>query len=447
MDLGITYDQLMPVTSDASKVARGARAGVFSYNKSNPLHRKVIRAAIPLFLGTLGAVHGEEYPAQHLDAVTEAVNADVMKVDFLCYAKGSCDRIVLCGLATRAETFGVEWDKNHNLRLVPLDHGEDLCVDKDVARVFRETTRSASNPDGIGAGTWFMREQIRRSVSNPHWVFAGRDNEHFVGNAPIRGVMDKFGAVHGTEQDSAVFQLSSGPTPEMKRRFGGTVETKALPMDRLGLRLSPNHFMTHWSSEDYKQQIAVTYTKMASTFDGKPVVWAKIKTHGDWTDQEMLKEFLAGNLTAGGNETASPERHWGVPQKEWEAASDLSRFIGGPIPMTHIYANNEPAVVTALREMNVPYRQFGKETMVSGLMSLEAMTNQEAMFGRKLPQATKVAAVDPEREAYKPLFDLGPVKEARRQTSGPECPTDTPERPFFAGLPDNDNNKKGLTAA
>lgn len=81
----------------------------------------------------------------------------------------------------------------------------------------------------------------------------------------------------------------------MQKRIGFIVEVKALPMDRLGLRLSPNHFMTHWSSKDKKQQIAVTYTRKASTFDGKPVVWAKIKTYGEWADKEMLKEALVGN--------------------------------------------------------------------------------------------------------------------------------------------------------
>jgi len=56
-------------------------------------------------------------------------------------------------------------------------------------------------------GTWFMREEIRRSTSDPDWVFAGRDNEHYLGNLPIIRVMGKFGAIPGTEQNSAVMEL------------------------------------------------------------------------------------------------------------------------------------------------------------------------------------------------------------------------------------------------
>jgi hypothetical protein len=48
--------------------------------------------------------------------------------------------------------------------------------------------------------------------------------------------MRKFGAVDCTEEDGSVLQLSSGLTPEMQKRIGAIVETKALPMDRLGLQ-------------------------------------------------------------------------------------------------------------------------------------------------------------------------------------------------------------------
>jgi len=76
-----------------------------------------------------------------------------------------------------------------NLKIYPIWHGEDLAVDEKIAGLFRECTKCLLHPKGMGKGTWFMREQIikrsLRSSDDPDWVFAGRDNEHCLGNLPI----------------------------------------------------------------------------------------------------------------------------------------------------------------------------------------------------------------------------------------------------------------------
>lgn len=399
MSFGLRYDQLTPV-------AGNVRAGIVSYDGSNPEHRIVLREALPRFLGSLGAVHGEAFPSHHIDAVIDVANAKEIEVDFLLVAFNACSPVLIGGLATGAATFGAKCDENNNLRIFPVKHGEDLCVDKNIARLFREHTRGQLHPSGIGAGTWFMREQIRSSISKPHWVFAGRDNEHSPENPQIKGVMDKFGAVHGTEKDSAVLQLNGLPY-DMKRRWGVSIETQALPADALGIKLCPNNFITRWSSNDGKQQIVVIYTKMASTFDGQPVVWTKIKSNGSLPDSEMVKEVLASLLSAGSDEISN--RGWGSPRTK--LANDLSHVFGSPVPVMHIHTSREQKVIDALLQMKADYRRFGNHTMLSGVMDLRNVRSPKAMFGQSLPEATRINGIDPERDAHRPYFgfESGPM--------------------------------------
>lgn len=421
MSLGLSYEQLMPV-------AGNVRAGVVSYDGSNPEHRAVLRDALPRFLGSVAAVHGESFPYHCLDSIMEIVNAKEIQIDFLVVGIEACRPITLAGLATSAQTFGVEWDKNNNLKIFPVQHGEDLCVDKDIAKLFREHTRSTFNPDGIGAGTWFMREQIRRSVSDPDWVFAGRDNEHSPNNPPIIGLMDKFGAVRGTEQNSAVLQID-GLTGDMERRWGvNNIQKLALPTDPLGLKPCSNNFLTSWESKGGAQQIAVVFTKLPSILDGQTVVWTKIKSNGNLPENEMLKEVLSSLLSAGSKEIS--ERQWGVPRNKPD--NDLSRVFGGPVPVMHIHGNNEPAILKALLEMEAAHRKYGHGNMVSGVMNLKNMSDPVATLGQKVPEATLVKGIDMGPAANEPYFDV--ISKPEESISCVHA-----VRPRAAGIADNDN--------
>jgi len=283
-----------------------------------------------------------------------------------------------------------------------------------------------------------MCEQIRQSVSNPDWVSGGRDNEHYLGNAPIIGVMDKFGSVRGTEQDSAILQ-TKGLTGNMQRRWRVPVETLALPADALGIKFNANNFLTRWSSNDGKQQIAVIFTKMASTFDGEPVVWTKIKSNGNLPKGEVLNDVMASLLAAGCAEISS--RLWG--SKKIKRNDDLSRIWGydGPVPILHIHLNNERQILESLLRMKAEYRKFGEHTMLSGVMNLKNISNQELIFGHKLPEATQVNGIDPVRDANKPYFDVVPEK-AKSEIEW----FSLPERPTVSRKPDNDNLRPAVAA-
>jgi hypothetical protein len=284
-----------------------------------------------------------------------------------------------------------------------------------------------------------MREQILQSVDNDDWVFAGRDNEHFIRNAPIRGVMGKFGAVHGTEQDSAVLQIY-GLTPSMEKRFGVTVEKRNLPRYANGLGICPHNFLVSWSSEDGSEQIAMTFRRLASTFDAEPVVWAKIKSNGNLPDGPKLKEVLFSILSEGIAEIKSPERLWGVPLSKANDEMGIFRALGGPMPVMHIHANNEKAIVKALFEMEAEHRIFGHEKMVSGLIDLRKIHNPAAILGYVPPPPTEVSAIDPDAGANEPYFDL-----VSKVKNG-EFHTFMPDRPASNSRFDNDNFKHANVA-
>ena len=410
MDFGLNYDQLAPV-------AGNIRAGIVTHDGHNPQHQKILRQAAPAFLGSVASAHGEVFAEHHMRALEEAVGVKEIIVEYGIVATDVCAQPVIVALATSVPTFGVEWDAQNNMRLFPVIHGEDLSVDKAIAEKFRGQTRGASHPNGLGVGSWFMREQIRRSVANPNWVIAGRDNEHSLDNSPIIGLMDKFGAVPGTERDSAVLQIDE-PTYDMRRRWGVDVKTQALPADHLGLIPCSNNFLTRWSSDDGKQQIAVTFTKLPSVLDNQTVVWTKIKSNGTLPDEGLLKEVLASLLKAGSKEISSPERKWGMPRNELTRGKDLiGRALGWPVPVMHIHANNEPAIVQALLEMEAERRKYGHGNMVSGVINPRNVPDQVAAFGQKIPEATLVKGIDLGEAANEPCFDIASSLPSKPRTA------------------------------
>lgn len=400
MDYGIFDNQLTPVSGSV-------RAGIVTYDRNNEEHQKLLREGIPHFLGSLGAVHGETFPKEQLEAVIDVINAGDIEVDFFFAKFGPRSPVKFVGLATGAPTFGAEPDSNGNLKIFPIKHGEDLVVDEHFAKLFRNRTKCPQYPNGIGAGSFFMAEQIRRSINHrrangkKRWIFAGRDNEYMAENLPIIGVMDKFGAIRGDKKSCAVLELN-GLTPEMERRWGvdDKVITEDLPKYANGLGKNPNSFLTRWSSEDGKQQIVVIFTKLASTFDGRPVVWTKVKSNGNLPDNEMLKEVMTSLLRAGCQEMSSPERKWGLLRKDW--AKSLSNIFHGPVPQLHIHANMEPEIVDALLQMKVKYRKFGHHTMLSGIMRLRNILNSKSVIGHEIPSATEIQSISREKEIHKP---------------------------------------------
>ena len=381
-------------------VANDVKAGIIMYDGTSSPIRAKFRQAIPRFLGSLGTVHGAKFPLHRLNAVMEVMDHKIMNAELLQVRLGKNGPVLDAALATGAPNLGVDWDKNHNLKVYPVYHGEDLCVDQDVAVLFREYTKCLLYPNGVGMGSWFMREQILRSIDDPDWVFAGRDNEHFPKNAPIRCVMDKFGAIHGTERDSSVLQIS-----ELEPRFGVANVTKVdLPADALGITSDPNNFLVRWGQDGDPQQVAATFRRLASTFDAEPVVWVKIKSHGKPLEKSELKEVLYTILSVATAEIKSPERLWGVPLENSKDKYDYSHIFGGPMPIMHIHANNEPGIIEALLEMDAERRMFGHEWMVSGSMKLKNIIDPKRAVGRDIPNATEVAGIRSDRNDSEPYF-------------------------------------------
>lgn len=146
----------------------------------------------------------------------------------------------------------------------------------------------------------------------------------------------------------------------------------------------------------------MTYTKLPSILDGQMVVWTKIKSNGELPEGEMLKEVLSSLLSTGSKETS--ERQWGIPRNSSD--NDLSHVFGGPVPVMHIHANNEPAIVKVLLEMEATHRKYGHGNMLSGVMNLKNVRDPLAILGQKVPEATLVKAIDLGDAANEPYFDI-----------------------------------------
>jgi len=408
MPFGLKYEDLIAV-------ANTLRAGIVQFDPNNEEHETLLKAAIPQFLGSLGAVHGEEFPIENLEAVLRIAKAKDVEFEFLVAAHDACSPIKIIGLATTVQTFGAEWDENHKLRIVPIHHGEDLVIDEEEAKLFRKLSKTEKLPDGTGAGTFFVRAQILRSLANPHWRFAGRDNEHREDNYPVVYLMNKYGAVPAAEWNSSVLETHGLPT-EMQKRWGvNNVIKEDLSGDALGLTKDPNSFLTHWSSEDGKQQIVVVFKKMASTFNGQPVVWARLQSHGRILDAEMRKEIETSLFRTAYEEMASPERLWGIPRGT--PINPLNHEFGAPVPILHLHMNNEPEIMQDLLEMGWQYRKFGPGNMVSGHMPYSNIRNQVETLGLIVPKATKVKAFSTSQEYDGPYHSVVDNEDAR-QISG-----------------------------
>ena len=93
------------------------------------------------------------------------------------------------------------------------------------------------------------------------------------------------------------------------------------------------------------------------------------------------------------------------------------------MPVMHIHANNEGAIIQALLEMEAGHRVFGHEKMVSGSISLKNIQNPEAVLGQKLPIPTSVTAIDTGQDGCEPYFDMVlPIKADSSKIHFPERP-------------------------
>jgi hypothetical protein len=465
IDLDISYDQLTPVVGDI-------RAGIVPYIPYDPKSEAIFRKAAPLYLGSEGAVHGVEYPPEHISAVLEKANTREIIVNFPVVALGVCLPVLGAGIMTEVMTYGMIVDKDNNLKIVPFLHAEDTSLDLVLAKQFRERTRNIYDPKGIGLGTFLVAERLKQlATDNPNWVLGGRENEYSGDNPSIIGLMNKFGASLGNEKDSPVLQLD-GLMLHLESKWWVDVETLELPSDPFGLRYCPNNFATCWSSKDGKQQIIMIDTLKYSTFTAAPTVWTKFKSNGLTMDDNELGDILETMLVVSRDKMVGSDRLWGVSRnrlksdcpiipvtgsaEEIEAAVRSANaqgllekaFLGGgqghlfgsEIPVRYMHMNKEEKIARVLRNRaKALSRSFGHESMLSGVTSSKDVPL--SVFGHKLPDATVVEAINPVVESQKPIFDFETdAKDFLKQGFAPT-------RPFETGHYQNDNSSHSALRA
>jgi len=378
----------------------GAEARIAPMNGHDGLHLLWLKQAYKNLLCYEAKVHGAGLTGQLPEEVVKAVKTNILKVQFLMVGKE------LAGISTSVDSFAARSNKKTNkIEIIPAVYAEDTCVDPKIAKAFREMTTNFVHPKGIGLGTLFTRERIRRSVRGvfgfaPFGKVSGaRICEVAEDNGPMAGVMYKFGGSIGLKQDSKILELRNGLTPDMERRFGANVETLNLPADKTGKRSCPNNFLVRWTDNDGMEIVAI-YTRTISTFTGEPVVRLQLTSNGNLPDSEMLKEVMASILRAGKEKIS--DRGWGLP-----IGMPVPAF-GSLIPTIRIHAHKEPEIVQALAEMDAEDRKCGDRLMMAAALHTDTIPNQEKMFGQDLPEATPENGVDLLEEKNKPFFDIAP---------------------------------------
>ncbi|MEJ0061675.1 MAG: hypothetical protein WDO70_00350 [Alphaproteobacteria bacterium] len=415
----------------------GIRAAVLPMQGADLVHQATLGAALEHIIGHEAAVHEAAFQSQHFHKILKASEKGEINVLFLMAAMHTC-LPKLAGAAIELPTVITKWQGNE-FKHYPAIYGEDTCVLPEFSKTFREKTAGALYPNGLGLGTWFAKERIEGSVSGRSgfaplgMVSQGRVCEYSGHNGPMIGLLNKFGATTAPDA-SAVLELD-GLTPTMKSRWQVPVDTEALA-DQNGKPLD-NIFVTRWSGESGKQQIAASFTKTISTFTGDPIVRVQLTSNGNLPNGDMLQNVLSSLLAAGHDEIR--ERKWAIAGELKSVASnrspiipllasrqqqmaallsagrdeilsrrigmdDLSHIFGGAVPTMRIHALRKPEIVAALKDLGAQPRILGPHVMLPAIMDFANMPQEALNFD--LPPARPLNTVNHRGATSTPLFSL-----------------------------------------
>ena len=252
-----------------------------------------------------GGAHGAPVKSKALEKLDRAIKTQ--KADAWFPVVGN----EVAGGSVEYFTVQTLWDeKKQEFAHYPAIYGEDTSVFSKQSKAFRESTKGAENPKGIGLGTWFEEERIRHWTQNPALeapyglVPAARIGEYSPHSAAMIGIFNKLSARLGSETQGI-------------REVDGRDVHPAWPMDVDTKKfVTPDGqdlnqvFLTNWSSKDGKQQLVASFTEGISTFTGDSVVRVQFTSNGNLPDKAILKDILASLLSAGQKEIDG--RKWGL---------------------------------------------------------------------------------------------------------------------------------------
>jgi hypothetical protein len=379
----------------------GLYAAVVPYNKSDPMHRSFFGDALRDVISYEALVHHSPFNKKDFDKVLRALVSGDIEARFFMAAWELCSPKIV-GATITVPTLSMEWD-GRNLKANLAEHSEDVCLlPAAIKELIREKPEGRSLP-GNGLADVFDRESIRQMKEEGK---AARFGEFVLRNTKIKRILNQSGTVLGTEENSAILNLNNF-TPAMRNLWLPNVDPNRIAFDIDGSDLCNKRIVTTWSDDSGAQRVAMSFTNSISTFKGgKPIIQAKFLDTDHLPPVASLKDILT-SLIILGHEKAS-DLEWGVEQPKPQPSPvipfDGSRrevlaalmsvgrdemanrrqsrsfVFGGLPPETHFAVLDQPKIMAALTELDLPKRTLGPDETKPGVLPIEGASAKRPLF-------------------------------------------------------------------
>lgn len=266
----------------------------------------------------------------------------------------------------------------------PALYREDIFVMPEISSEFKQWTKSADFPRGVGLGAYLTHEEVRAAVfgspdDRPFGMIAyGLLGEYAPDNFPIVNSLGKMGSNLGQKNQSAVLYFPNDfKSPEGQ---SSNVELCYLASHEFAAPCE-NVFSVLWKSEDEHQQIVATFTEALSTFTGEPVIRVQITSNEFLPDNEELKNIIGGIIQAGEKEVS--KRGWATEHQN-------------PINLMRFHLLQEPETISALTAMGAKPRFLGQHLMLPITLGFQDIP--DTMISFDVPKAKPMAIVSSQQD-------------------------------------------------
>ncbi|MFY9288608.1 MAG: hypothetical protein WAO98_08930 [Alphaproteobacteria bacterium] len=187
-------------------------------------------------------------------------------------------------------------------------------------------------------------------------------------------------------------------SPDIHDRWKVDVKIEALTDNNTSSPLD-HVFAVNWASPDDKQKIVASFTRGISTFTGDVVTRVQFTSNGSLPQEAVMKDVLASMLEAGQKEIG--KRQWG---EKVQAANDGTFEPAYIAPVMRIHAFEEPAIVSALKDLKAATRSLGPHPMLPLIVDFKTTPEEKLAFKPK--EAASHDAVRPMDISNRPYFNF-----------------------------------------
>lgn len=278
--------------------------------------------------------------------------------------------------------------KGENIDVYNGCYSEDVCLlPAEMRRIVLEQPRSKLRPEN-GLGFSLIQASIDHYATlgfKDGTIPVGQVFEFAPANRKIVTLQEKFGAVLGQGEDSALLSLEN--SRDLKTRFELPVEVQCVPM--ADGSNDPDNFAVGFQSG--QQKIMAGFSNGVSTFQGGSITQGQFISNGRLPSAGVLESVACSILHAAEQEIK--ERGWGSPTER------RNPLISATPPM-HIHVLKEPELAIALQAIGLQSRELGDEPMQTAALDLRKAASAHNKPIRPL------VLIRPDAARYDPIFSL-----------------------------------------